>query len=234
MHERVLQPVERVSLRDRVYAQLLDAIVAGAIPPGSRLRDRDLAAELGVSRTPVREALQRLEAEGLVQTMPGALTRVAPLDVRDAREAVPVIAALHAAATRAAVGRLASPDVGVLRLANTSFASALAAQDTLAALAADDAFHEVFVRVAANGELRRTLERLTPRVRRLELARFRSLLGRESAHQHDAIIAAAVRGEAARAASLVEENWLSLGRLLAGTFESVNEEGDSDDHDRDD
>ena len=217
----MLTPVPRQTLREQVYAALLDAIVTGALPPDSRLRDGDLAAELHVSRTPVREALQRLEDEGLVQTVPGSQTRVTPLRESDAREAVPVVAALHALAARRAVPLLADGDFTRLREANSTFARALEQGDTPGALAADDAFHAVFVGRAGNGELRRSLQRLLPRVRRLELARFRALAGRDSVTQHDAIIAVAAHGEARRTADLVEENWLTLGRLLAETFATL-------------
>jgi DNA-binding GntR family transcriptional regulator len=217
MPDRPFARLARLPLRDQAYATLLDAIVSGELAPGSRLRDQELAAEFGVSRTPIREALRRLEDEGLVQSVPGALTRVTPLDITDAREAVPVVAALHAVATREAVPRLTPDDLAALRAANASFAAALA-DDIRAALAADDAFHELFIRVAANGELQRSLDRLMPRVRRLELARFRSLTGRASVEHHEAIIAAAARGDAIAAAAQAEANWLSLGRLLAETF----------------
>lgn len=214
----MLTPVPRQTLREQVYATLLEAIVSGALPPDSRLRDGDLAAELHVSRTPVREALQRLEDEGLVQTVPGSQTRVAPLRESDAREAVPVVAALQALAARHAVPLLAAEDFARLRAANDAFAAALEQGKTPAALEADDAFHAVFVAQAGNGELRRSLQRLLPRVRRLELARFGALAGRESVIQHDAIIAAAMSGEPRWTGDLVEDNWLTLGRLLAETF----------------
>lgn len=215
-----LAPVPRQTLREQVYASLLDAIVSGALPPDSRLRDADLAAELRVSRTPVREALQRLEDDGLVQTAPGSQTRVTPLRESDAREAVPVVAALHALAARHAVPLLVAEDFSRLRAANSAFAAALGQGEMPAALAADDAFHAVFVARVGNGELQRSLQRLLPRVRRLELARFRALAGRESVAQHDAIIVTALSGEPRRTGDLVEDNWLTLGRLLAETFAS--------------
>jgi DNA-binding GntR family transcriptional regulator len=213
-----LTPVPRQTLREQVYATLLDAIVSGALPPDSRLRDGDLAAELHVSRTPVREALQRLEDEGLVQTAAGSQTRVTPLRESDAREAVAVVAALHALAARHAAPALSDDDYTRLREANSAFAAALEQGDTPGALAADDAFHAVFVVRAGNGELGRSLQRLLPRVRRLELVRFQAEAGRDSVVQHEGIIAAAEHGEARRTGELVEENWLTLGRLLAETF----------------
>ena len=214
----VLSPVPRQTLREQVYATLLDAIVTGALPPDSRLRDGDLAAELRVSRTPVREALQRLEDEGLVHTVPGSQTRVTPLRASDARESVPVVAALHALAARHAVPSLTAADFATMQKANNTFASALERGDTAGALEADDAFHAVFVARAANGELRRSLNRLLPRVRRLELARFRALSGRDSVAQHNAIAEMAASRDARMTGDLVEENWLTLGRLLAETF----------------
>src|SRR3954462_14309070 len=82
-----LSPLERELLRDRAYVRLRDAIVGGTLAPGERLRDQELCEWLGLSRTPVREALGRLEQDGLVQTAPQRFTRVAPLDRRAAQHA---------------------------------------------------------------------------------------------------------------------------------------------------
>ena len=90
MKTPTLEKIDRIPLRERVYDLVQRAIVSGELHPGQRVRDLDLAAQLGVSRTPVREALQRLEDEGLVETLPGALTRIVPLDTQAAREAFPV------------------------------------------------------------------------------------------------------------------------------------------------
>ena len=68
--------LSRSLLRDDVYVRLRDAIVDGTFTPGEQLRDGDLAQWLGVSRTPVREALQRLERAGLVEVSPHRYTRV--------------------------------------------------------------------------------------------------------------------------------------------------------------
>lgn len=216
-----LPTIESQSLRERVYRALRDALVAGELAPGERLRDQDLAARLGVSRTPVREALQRLEDEGLVETAPRALTRVASLDAVAAREAFPVVAALHALAARHGVARLSAADIAAMRAANEELAGAIAALDPATvrrAIAADDRFHAVLLRAAGNGEIDRTLERLTPKVRRLEYAQFGSLAGRKSVQQHSAIIAACERGDSELAATLVEENWLALGQLIAASL----------------
>src|SRR5260370_14947627 len=129
MKSHMLEKIDRIPLREHVYELLQQAIVSGELPPGQRIRDLDLAAQLGVSRTPVREALQRLEDEGLVETLPGSLTRVVPLDTQAARETFPVVATLHALATRLAVGHLTEQDFASLRQANDRLVAALEAGD---------------------------------------------------------------------------------------------------------
>lgn len=81
-----LVPIEPVSLGDRTAERIKAAIIAGELPPGSSLRDRQLAEQLGVSRTPVRDALHRLEATGLVVTRGRSGWAVSPFTEQDVRE----------------------------------------------------------------------------------------------------------------------------------------------------
>jgi DNA-binding GntR family transcriptional regulator len=208
----------RTLLRDQAYTQLRDAILDGTLEPGEQLRDAELAEWLGLSRTPIREAVARLEEYGLVETKPNSYTRVTPLSARDARDAFTVYAALEALAASLAVPRLTGDDLKTMRAANGDFADALAAADVDAAVSADDRFHGVLVQAAANGEIARSLERLLPKIRRLERARFGSLAGRRSVEQHERIIALCAAGEAERAAEAVRDNWLTLGALIDQSF----------------
>ena len=214
MKSQTLEKIDRIPLRERVYQLVQQAIVSGELHPGQRVRDLDLAAQLGVSRTPVREALQRLEDERLVETLPGASTRIVPIDTQAAREAFPVVAVLHALATRLAVETLTEQDFVSLRQANESLLAALEAADVTRAIQADDHFHDVFIRASANSEIRHALNRLMPKVRRLEYAQFSSLAGHTSVLQHQAIITACEQRLTAQAASLTEQNWLNLGQLI--------------------
>lgn len=219
-----IQKLASASLREQVYSALRDAIVSGDLAPGARLRDHDLAVRLGVSRTPVREALQRLEDEGLIETNPRASTRVAPLDARAARDAFPVVATLHALATRHGVPHLTPQDIARMRASNERLAGLIAAPDphaVLLAIQADDDFHAVALDAAGNPEIISALNRVMPKVRRLEYAQFGSLAGRKSVQQHEAILVSCERGEAHEAAALVEENWLSLGQLIAASLEDA-------------
>jgi DNA-binding GntR family transcriptional regulator len=209
----------RSLLRDEAYARIRDAILDGTLEPGEQLRDTELSAWLGLSRTPIREALARLEEYGLVESEPNRYTRVAPLDRRDAQDAFEVVAALHALAATLAVPRVAEGELEAMRSANTDFEAALGRGDVDRALATDDCFHAVLVKASANREIARSLERLTPRVRRLERARFASLAGRRSVPQHERIIDLCTAGDVEAAADAVRDNWLSLGAQIDQTFQ---------------
>lgn len=201
-------------LRDDVYTRLRDAIVDGTFEPGEKLRDLDLAEWLGVSRTPVREALLRLQQAGLVVARPGRSTEVADLDVQAVREAQAVVAAMHQLAVRQAVPSLTQTDLEAMRAANDRFATALRAGDVDAALAADDAFHAVPVRAAANRAVVTVLEQFTPTLRRVERLRFGSLAGRGSVALHHRMVERCAAGDAAAAADLAHETWCTLTPLL--------------------
>jgi DNA-binding GntR family transcriptional regulator len=203
-------PRSRVLLRQRVFDSLRAAIVDGTLEPGERLVDADLCAWLGVSRTPVREALTQLGKTGLVQIRPGNSTVVAPLDGRAATEAQAVAASMHELAARAAVPLLTASHLRAMETANGAFATALTTTDVDAAIAADDAFHRVFVDLAANRLVAAILDDVTPLLRRMERVRFASLTGRESVAQHARIIELARTGDTDGAAAAVRANWMTL------------------------
>ncbi|MGI8665320.1 MAG: GntR family transcriptional regulator [Jatrophihabitans sp.] len=201
-------------LRDAAYRAIRDAIVAGTLAPGERLHDQQLMGWLGVSRTPIREALARLEHAGLVQTRPGRYTIVSPLDARQTRAAQSVAAAMHELAVREAVPVLSAQELQAMREANKRFAAALRSQDVDAALAADDDLHAVAVTASANSAIRSVLETVTPLLRRLERLRFSSLSARGSVAQHREIIRLCGAGDAEGAARATRANWQTLQPLL--------------------
>jgi len=202
--------IDRRLLRDDVYGRLRDAIVDGTFAPGEQLRDLELAEWLGVSRTPVREALLRLAEAGLVVTRPGRSTTVSSLDERAVRDARDVVAAMHEVAVREAVGILTAADLETMREANRRFGSALDQGDVEAALRADDDLHGVLVAVAANRALTAVLDQFTPVVRRAERLRFTSADGRASLERHDELIRLCAAGDAEGAAAVAFDTFHSL------------------------
>ena len=203
-------PVNRALLRDEVFARLRDAIVDGTFTPGEQLRDLELADWLGVSRTPVREALLRLADAGLVTATPGRSTSVATLDLRAARDARDVVAAMHEVAVREASGSLTRQDLAAMRAANRRFRAALRAGDVDAALAADDDLHAIPVRVAANRAVDAVLDQFVPVVRRAERLRFSTLAGRGSVTRHEDLVRLLEVGDAEAAAALAFDTFHSL------------------------
>jgi DNA-binding GntR family transcriptional regulator len=207
--------VHRRLLRDDAYSMLRMAIVDGTLGPGEALHDEELCSWLGLSRTPVRDALGRLAEDGLVDIAPQRYTRVSGVTVHDAEDAFPLLASVHALATELAVPRLGRPELAALRAANDAFVAALTRREPAGAYDADDGFHAVFVDAAGNADITRTLTHLMPRVRRLEILSVGPLPGRRSVAQHEAVIARAAAGDARGAASAARENWLELGALVA-------------------
>jgi DNA-binding GntR family transcriptional regulator len=205
---------ERRLLRDTAYDALCDAIVDGTLRPGEHLHDAELCEWLGLSRTPVRGALARLEDEKLVETAAQRFTRVAPIERRDVREVFSVLAVIHALATEIAVPHLDAADLRALQRENDAFVAALRADDGPAAYAADERFHAVFVRRADHHEIDLVLRRLAPRLHRFEHFCAEHLPGRRSVAQHQAIVSRAAAGEVAAAASATRANWATFGGVI--------------------
>jgi len=219
-----LQRVERSLLRDRAYRMVRDAIVTGELAPGAVIRDAELAERVGLSRTPVREALARLADDGLVETKPHSWTRVRPLVLREVRDALVVVRAMHELAVRLSVPLMTERHLDRMRAANKRFAAALEAGEVDAAVEADDALHDVPVAVLGNRVLAVTIERQLPTIRRLERLRFGSLLGRRSIVWHDQFIDACEDRDVETAVAITTRIWTSL-------FEMFESEGGTRDDD---
>ncbi|KEK19685.1 GntR family transcriptional regulator [Bacillus manliponensis] len=214
MKNKMIKPIKRMSLRDEVYATLKKAIVTLELKPEQRLSDKELAEQFGISRTPVREALKRLEDEGLIESIPGSATRVAPLHLEEAKHAFTVVAALHALAAKLAVPLLKKSHIEELEFHNKTLFMSLEKKDSIGAIEADEQFHNVFLDAAGNPEIIRALERSIHKIQRLEIAQFTSRNGFKSVEQHKEMIEACKHKNVELVAHLMEQNWLSLGELL--------------------
>lgn len=200
----------RPLLRDDVRARLRDAIVDGTLAPGEQLRDGELAEWLGVSRTPVREALLELARAGLVQATPGKSTVVAPIDPAAIRDAQAVVGAMHALVVRLAVPRLTGDDLDRMRAANEAFAAAQQRGDVDGALHADADFHAVAIAASGNAAAAGVIAQYEPVLHRAERLRFASDEGAASVARHERLIALCAAGDADAAAVLAEHTWQTL------------------------
>jgi DNA-binding GntR family transcriptional regulator len=201
------ETLSRVCLRDAAYARLRDWIIDGTLAPDEPLRDEALAEALGMSRTPIREALQRLEDDGLVVTTATRRTFVSPVTLAQAREVFPIVAELEALAIRLAAPRMDGEAFAAMRVANERLAAALAVEDAWAALEADTALHGGFVSRAGNTELLGVLDELKSKVRRIEYVFWGGSDRTPSVRDHDELIGALETGDIALAQRVLARNW---------------------------
>jgi len=199
-------PLPRVCLNDAAYDRLRDWILDGTLAPGEALRDEALAEALGMSRTPIRDALHRLEEEGLVVTNAARRTYVSEVTIKQAREIYPIIGALEALAIRLALPYIDATSLEAMRDANRELAAALTAGDAAAATAADEAIHRAFVAHCGNDELTGMLADLHAKIRRIERAFWGSADRTPSLADHDAIIAALEARDARQAERMLARN----------------------------
>jgi DNA-binding GntR family transcriptional regulator len=213
-------------LVDRLASQIRGKILSGAIPVGAQLRQADLAAEFGVSRTPVREALRQLQAGGLLDVVPnrGAVVRIpTPWEVRHAYE---VRAELEGMAAAKAVERVGRRELAILKTANDVLRKQLTSttDDAEARRTANDTFHTTLLELSGNPWLVSITERINesfPRhVSSVSLAgddRQRE----ENIEQHDQIIDALSRRDARAARRRMSRHILSSGEYLTWWYEHI-------------
>lgn len=146
------------SLVDQIRDELQRAVLSGALEPGTALRDSVIAAEMGVSRAPVREALRALQESGLVHKLPNRSYRVASFSADDWHDLANIRIAYEVLAVRLAVARSASSE-GLVQAAGEIRAS-VAGHDDLATIAADWTFHEAIVRASGSTKLLEAYSRL--------------------------------------------------------------------------
>lgn len=154
MKELRLEADANLSLREAVYQTLRRAILTNTFQPGERLMEMKLASELGVSRTPVREAIHLLEKESLVKLEPHRGVVVAGITLKQLRDVLEVRSMLEELAVQLACRRASEADFGRLQEAAESFACAVAENAEVTELAAKDvAFHDVIYHMTDNDKL---------------------------------------------------------------------------------
>jgi DNA-binding GntR family transcriptional regulator len=202
-------PLEKSLMRNDVYQNLKTWIVQGVLEPEEKLRDIDLAAQLGVSRTPVREALRRLEDEGLVETKHNAWTRVSPVPFDLAERIYPIISTLEPLALEMAFESLTPENFAQMRDLNTELEQALILGDAKKAALVDSAFHDVFIRASKNLELIAILGGLKTNHIRLEITYWQAgTQALQSVQEHARLISALGQGNLEQAKRELAWNWI--------------------------
>jgi DNA-binding GntR family transcriptional regulator len=219
-------PREPNALVDETAAAIRARIMSGEIPIGAQLRQADLAATLGVSRTPIREALRQLQAGGLIEVLPrrGAVVRVpAPWEVREAYE---VRAELEGLACVRAVGEISPDQLDELRRANDVLRAGPQATPTREAVspttAANDRFHTLIHEIAGNERLARTIRDINdafPRNVSALVLQDNPRLRANNLAQHERIVEALAAHDAELARREMRDHVIAAGEALARWYE---------------
>ncbi len=164
-----LETDDTLPLRDVVFHTLRDAILDGTLTPGTRLMELQLSSQLGVSRTPVREAMRLLGEEGLVHTSVRRGTIVAPIQEADLKDALEVREALETLAVKKACRNMDSQMLKQLEKTEEDFERLRTSGDVRGAAEKDSLFHKLIVEAAYNRRLFQALTRLHEEIFRYQL-----------------------------------------------------------------
>lgn len=195
------------------YQSIWQRILDGTYPSGQRLVIGQVASDLAVSQVPVREAIRRLEAEGIVHVRRNAGATVASVDAIEYRQVIEVLALLEARATALAAPDLGQDDMSKARALNDQMRSLVDRATTEDFLDANRAFHELLWRSCSNTHLTRFIEREWGRMVAIRPTgfRFTAYRAEEAVAEHDELLALiAKRAPAARIEALCRRHRLSL------------------------
>ncbi len=215
---------EYLPLRDVVFNTLRQAILRGELKPGERLMEIQLANKLGVSRTPIREAIRKLELEGLVLMIPRRGAEVAQITEKSLRDVLEVRRALEELAVQLACLRMTPEDMMKLKLAATAFENVLGDEDITVVAEADVAFHDVIYLATDNERLISLLNNFREqmyryRVEYLKKKEFHKKLLKE----HQEIIRAIENGEEELATKITSEHIENQVEVVSDTLRKKEE-----------
>jgi GntR family transcriptional regulator, rspAB operon transcriptional repressor len=195
------------SIREEVHQRLRDAILDVRLLPGQLLPEYEIVEVLQVSRTPIREALQRLANEGLIHVVPQVGTFVARMDLARIREALFMREAIECTALERVPAKLDTAQIQSLQRNVADHRRAVRGDDLAPIFAADDAFHRMLLELAGiPGVWRyvRQAREMHRRVRALSRAEYDS--ARRSVGQHASVVAALAAGRTSAAIELLHEH----------------------------
>lgn len=199
------QDINFLPLRDVVFEQLRTKIMQGELAPGTRLMEIGLAEQLGVSRTPVREAIRMLEKEGLAVILPRRGAHVAAVSPRQLEDMLEVRRTLETFSVNAAGSRISIEQIEDLRNKNRKYKKAVASKDPVAIARIDHEFHSCITQIAGNEKIVSILSGLKE-----QLFRYTYLYAKycenieQSVMEHEMICKAFSSGDNNRAVEIIK------------------------------
>lgn len=182
-------------LRDVIFDTLREAIIVGELKPGQRLMEVQLAEKMGVSRTPVREAIRKLELEGLVEMLPRKGAHVADLSVKDIMDVLEVRATLDGLATSLSATRITDDEKKELRHLLDQFINYVEKENLQGSIKKDVEFHDVIYRSSRNDKLIQISNNLREQIQRFRIVYIKDYSSsRELIREHTEIYEAIIAG----------------------------------------
>ncbi|UQZ81739.1 putative HTH-type transcriptional regulator YdfH [Paenibacillus konkukensis] len=212
----------RMSAKERAFSQIQRWIIDGTLQPGEKLLDAELAETLSVSRTPIREAFQLLEVQGLVSMHPGKETRVTMIEKEDILKMYPTLAALHGLAAEQAAQGISQEQVEILKQLNADFRLAIETKQPYKAMELDEQFHNLIVDLSDNPYVESFSASLQIHIRRFKYVFLKQAMTTTmaSADEHDRIVEALMEGNSEQALKIMKQNII---RPMHELYETLSE-----------
>ena len=206
-HELKVKMNEYLPLRDVVFNTLREAILKGELRPGERLMEIHLANRLGVSRTPLREAIRMLELEGLVLMIPRKGAEVAGISEQGLRDVLEVRRSLEELAIELACQRMADDDILELKKTQEEFRRAVRTADAMTIAETDEHYHDIIYNGTGNSRLIQILYNLREQMYRYRLEYIKDADKRQIlVVEHDQILKAIQNRHVAEAKAAIREH----------------------------
>jgi DNA-binding GntR family transcriptional regulator len=224
MNANVKFESESETLHDGVVARLRDFIVEGHLRPGERVPERQLCENLGVSRTPLREALKVLAAEGLVELSPNRGARIREFTPENIREFFEVLASLESAAGRLACQRISEESLSEIEELHYRMYGHYMRRELPDYFRLNQAIHERIVEAAKNQTLQASYDSLTARMRQLRYSANTIERDRwgQAMREHEQMIDALRRRDGRELADILFEHLMNKWRAAVEALEAVD------------
>lgn len=198
---------EYLPLRDLVFNTLRQAILKGELKPGERLMEIQLAEKLGVSRTPIREAIRKLELEGLVLMIPRRGAEVARISHKSLQEVLEVRSALEVLAIELACERISEDDLADLEQAEQHFREVVRTGSEMEIAQSDEAYHDIIYNASGNKRLVQIINNLREQIYRYRLEYIKDAAKRGTLiSEHQRILEAIRSRDVEKATQLIKEH----------------------------
>jgi DNA-binding GntR family transcriptional regulator len=203
-----MDPIVTLSLKQQAYQRVRHEILRGELPPGTRIRERDLAERLGISRTPIREALVEMAAEGLVVFLPRRGIVVSDPTVDEVEEIYALLGVLEGYAAAKVIRSMTNDELRELRRLTEALADSVRLKDTMKFMEINSEIHNVFLQKYPGSHLREICAKLREplyqaRVRLLSSAGWME----QSLREHKELLRVFERRDARKIERLIRRHW---------------------------